>query len=133
MYSAFSADMPMTKELTQYFQKAVYDGGGNPTFEHNSTGHMQYQNYSTNVNTELNVPLIEHLLRNNNHVYFCGEARTHCVKATLLDVMKVVAANPSKYSRRNVELLENMSSPIVGVTDDIASLMRNNGFSVSSP
>jgi len=30
-------------------------------------------------------------------------------------------------------LLENMSSPIAGVTDDIASLMRNNGFSVSSP
>ncbi len=133
MYSAFSADMPMTKELTRYFQKAVYDNDGNPTFEHNSTGHMEYQNYSTNVNTELNVPLIEHLLRNNNHVYFCGEARTHCVKATLLDVMKVVAANPSKWKRRNVELLENMSSPIAGVTDDIASLMRNNGFSVSSP
>ena len=133
MYSAFSADMPMTEELTQYFQKAVYDGDENPTFERISMGHAEYQNSSTNVNTELNVPLIEHLLRDNNHVYFCGEARTHCVKATLLDVMKVVASNPSKYSRRKVELLENMSSPIVGVTDDIASLMRNNGFSVSSP
>ena len=115
------------------FKNLQYDGSGNPTFEHNSTGHAQYENYSTNVNTELNVPLIEHLLQNKNHVYFCGEARTHCVKSTLLDVMKVVALNPSTYSRRNVELLENMSSPIVGVTDDIASLMRNNGFSVSSP
>jgi nicotinamidase-related amidase len=133
MYSAFSADIPMTERQTRYFQKAAYDGGGTPTFEHNSIGHAQYENYSTNVNTELNVPVIEHLLRNNNHVYFCGEARTHCVKATLLDVMKVVAANPRKYSRQNVELLENMSSPIVGVTDDIAALMRNNGFSVSSP
>jgi hypothetical protein len=47
--------------------------------------------------------------------------------------MKVVAANPSKYSRQKVELLENMSSPMVGVTDDIADLMRKNGFSVSSP
>jgi nicotinamidase-related amidase len=113
MYSAFSADMPMTEALTQLLQKAVYDGDINPTFERISMGHAQYQNSSTNVNTELNVPLIEHLLGVNNHVYFCGEARTHCVKATLLDVMKVVAANPSKYSRRNVELLENMSSPIV--------------------
>jgi nicotinamidase-related amidase len=132
MYSAFSADMPMTEEQTRYFQKAVYYGNRNPTFEHNSMGHAQYQNSSTNVNTELNVPLIKHLVGVNNHVYFCGEARTHCVKATLLDVMNVVAANP-EYSRQKVELLQNMSSPIIGVTDDIASLMMNNGFSVSSP
>ena len=132
MYSAFSADMPMTKERTQYFQKAVYDCDENPTFERISMGHAQYQSSSTNVNTELNVPLIEHLLRNNNHVYFCGEARTHCVKATLLDVMQVVLENPTLYSPGNVELLQNMSSPIAGHTDDIARIMRENGFSVSS-
>ena len=132
MYSAFSADRPMTAEKTQNFLKAVYDGRTPPTFDHNADGHANYANHSTNLNTERNDPLIEHLLRNNNHVYFCGEARTHCVKATLLDVMQVVLENPTLYSPGNVELLQNMSSPIAGHTDDIARIMRENGFSVSS-
>lgn len=135
MYSAFSADKPVTQSDTQYFGNTAYDGGGYPTFEHNSTGHAQYTNCSTNVNSELNEPLIQHLLRNNNRVYFCGEARTHCVKATLLDVMKVVLANRTLYDPRSVTLLHNMSSPILPVDDhkhpdDIARIMQQNGFSV---
>jgi len=132
MYSAFSADMPMTAEQTQKFLKAVYDGHRPASFDHNAYGDANYQSHSTNVNTERNDPLIKYLLRNNNHVYFCGEARTHCVKATLLDVMGVVLENPTLYSPGNVELLQNMSSPIPGPPDDIARLMKKHGFSVSS-
>jgi nicotinamidase-related amidase len=132
MYSAFSADRPMKAEETLEFLKAAYDGPGTPTFYHDADGHANYTNHSTNLNTERNDPLIKHLLRNNNHVYFCGEARTHCVKATLLDVIDVVLENPTLYNPRNVELLQNMSSPIPGYTDDIARIMRMKGFSVSS-
>jgi nicotinamidase-related amidase len=133
MYSAFSADKPVTPTDFRLLQKFAYDGPGTPTLRHDSTGHKHYANHSTNVDTKLNVDLIEHLLRNHNHVYFCGEARTHCVKATLLDVMRVVEAKPALYNPENVELLHNMSSPIIApdTPDDIAAIMFQNGFSVS--
>ena len=77
MYSVFSSDKPITARETLKLKKFAYDGEGHPTFEYNSTGHQTYESHSNNMNTDLNVPLIQHLLRNNNRVYFCGEARTH--------------------------------------------------------
>jgi nicotinamidase-related amidase len=112
MYSVFSSDKPITARETLKLKKFAYDGEGHPTFEYNSTGHQTYESHSNNMNTDLNVPLIQHLLRNNNRVYFCGEARTHCVKSTLMDVMDVVESSRDMYDPANVVLLKNMSSPI---------------------
>jgi len=133
MYSAFSSDKPITARETLKLTKIAYDGEGIPTFENNSTGHQTYESHNNNMNTDLNVPLIQHLLRNNNCVYFCGEARTHCVKSTLIDVMDVVEAYPDTYSRANVVLLKNMSSPIQTALDNIEGIMLSRGFPVISP
>lgn len=130
MYSAFSAENPMSQQQIQDLQKFAYDGLQQPILTLDANGHENYTDQTTNINTELNLPLIEHLLAKKNIVYFCGEARTHCVKATLQDVMKVVLMDGSKYTPQNVVLIADMSSPIEGELDDIADLMREKNFSV---
>ena len=133
MYSVFSSDKPITALETLKLRKFAYERGGDMDFLYNLTGHDHYASHSNNLNTDLNIHLIKKLLRNNNNVFFCGEARTHCVKASIIDVMKVVAASGGVYNPKNVFLLKNMSSAIGGHLDDIADIMHAHGFSVMSP
>jgi len=133
MYSVFSADKPISPLETLKLRKFAYERRGKIDFQYNSTGHDHYASHSNNLNTDLNVPLIQHLLRNDNKVFFCGEARTHCVKASIIDVMKVVQASGGMYNPANVALLKNMSSRIEHFADDIDQIMLRNRFSVFSP
>ena len=133
MYSVFSSDKPITALETLKLRKFAYERGGDMDFLYDLTGHAHYASHSNNLNTDLNFHLIEKLLRNNNNVFFCGEARTHCVKASIIDVMKVVQASGGMYHPAKVALLLNMSSPIADHPDDIANIMRRDGFSVIFP
>ena len=123
MYSIFSAEMPVSQDIMNILKDAVYTGKFNNTREFPVTGVSSYDETKTYVNldTERNTKLMDHLLGfernrigeiindNMNRIFVCGEAKTHCVKSSLIDLMEY-AGNGVAGDR--IVLLANMTSPI---------------------
>ena len=56
-----------------------------------------------NTNTDFNQELADRLYgvnKNNNHIYICGEAKSHCVKTSIEDLLKNI-------SEKNIKLVES--------------------------
>ena len=84
---------------------------------------------SLNLDTTRNDGLLENLFGANNKIYVCGQARTHCVKDSVKDMLNY--AKEKGKNTENVVLIHNCSSPIApengGVYDIIEILHKNNG------
>jgi nicotinamidase-related amidase len=121
MYSIFSAENPVSKDNMVQYNELIYDvdkrntkkdGSSDDTYE----GVIQ----KVNLKTELNTDLLNELLgtpENQNKVYICGEARTHCVKSSVIDLLEY--ADKKKYDQQNIIFIKDCSSPIGGAPNDI--------------
>ena len=120
MYSIFSAEIPyedLIKTVTNSEAiKALY-----PNYNQNMViTPVQYESSNGNGNTPLNPTrnykttfnetLFKRLMSDNKKVFVCGEAKTHCVKTSLEDMVK--QCNNYSYNPRNIFLLDDMTSPI---------------------
>lgn len=127
MYSIFSAEKPVSIEtINPYLYTGSYLGKkyintGAPTYEQAAT--------SYNPDTTRNTTLMDQLLGTNNKIYVCGQAKTHCVKSSIIDLMEY-AKDKNITDTNRIVLLADMSSPIIGVPNDIEEIVEKNGFTV---
>lgn len=122
MYSIFSATVDPSElkfdnenNLKSYFR---YDGEykDNP---YNGTGYKREEGVYTyeeackmvNLATDMNNGLIKNLLGENNDVYVCGQARSHCVADSIIDLLSYKEKNNSL---SEIYLIEDCSSPVAG-------------------
>jgi hypothetical protein len=80
------------------------------------------------LETGLNEVLLKSLLgespKTQNTVYICGEARTHCVKSSAIDLLEYARKN--KYDESKIVFIKNASSPIMFTENDILRKMTGN-------
>jgi nicotinamidase-related amidase len=84
-----------------------------------------------NLDTTLNTAFLDYLLGSKetpNLVIVCGEAKTHCVKSSMIDMLEY-QQNVRKQSCSNIILLTDCSSPIPGPEDNLAEIVSSsNGY-----
>lgn len=132
MYSIFSAEMPVTvnSELNDYMNTSkrteTYDI---------AEGVNSYEDTKNKINleTERNTKMMDKLLGLDTgklrRVYVCGEAKTHCVKSSLIDLMEY--AKEKGIEKERIVLLSDMTSPIPGSPlNNIVQTTRDMGYSV---
>lgn len=132
MYSIFSAENPLEEAdmNNETLKKFIYTGKQTTDGENAKT----YDDVKKlkNLNTQLNVPLLQQLLGGpgdkQNTVYICGEAKTHCVKSSVIDLLEYVtdynAKNEEKYAFEKIILLKDATSPIPGTDNDIEQIVE---------
>jgi nicotinamidase-related amidase len=129
MYSIFSAEVPVPDNISDEIKSVNYNGkntDNNAYTYDKSEGVDTYDEVITKVNldTDINIDLMNKLLgEGNNKVFVCGEAKTHCVKNSIIDLMKY--SNVRGYNSENIYLIKDCTSPIVasGIDDDIESIV----------
>lgn len=62
-----------------------------------------------NLEVELNRKLLDNLLKNGSNVYICGEAKSHCVKDSAMDMLKYKEGK----HKEQIFLLNDCTSPVV--------------------
>ncbi len=122
MYSIFGAKVPLSSVNLSNLAEKQYNGSA--TYDHRPGGYDTYEEAikHKNLNVELNTELMDALLGENNKVYVCGEARTHCVKSSLNHLLKY--ANQKGGKDTNIYFISDASSPIPGVPNDIVRIVR---------
>uniref|UniRef100_A0A6C0JA32 Isochorismatase-like domain-containing protein n=1 Tax=viral metagenome TaxID=1070528 RepID=A0A6C0JA32_9ZZZZ len=110
MYSIFSATVDPADIFEQIDQKS-------PPVNKNSDydrvkGVDSYEEAinSENLETTMNDGLIEHLLGNGNTVYVCGQAKSHCVADSIIDLLNAIK---QRGLSGNVVLVDDASSPVL--------------------
>lgn len=129
MYSIFKAEKPLTNAqmIDENLKKYIYTGSLTNAGESSKTYTKTYTEVITlkNLDTQLNETLLKALLgnrgANQNRVYICGEARTHCVKSSVIDLLEYATNNG--YDTTKIFLLKDATSPIPGTPNDILRIM----------
>ena len=148
MYSIFSAEVPLSMKWLELLHAYAYEKQGIYTSVPDARGSRKYESQSNNICTELNREFLARLFGTNNTIYVCGEARTHCVKASVMDMIKYVkekndhidwlnsnntnCSNLQKIDMSRIVLLKNSSSPIGDSEEEDAhnsleAIMRREG------
>lgn len=147
MYSIFSAEVPVLDGWLNIIRGYAYELSNDCENFQDSLGTQYYKSQSNNIYTRRNDALLARLFGKNNTIYVCGEARTHCVKASVMDMIKYVKEWNAFVNNLNMEqtnynglecikmsrivLLLNSSSPIgdseKNPKNALASIMRNEG------
>lgn len=125
MYSIFSAAVPPSKVGVKIPYRYKGNVGSAPDYsgipesreandyktKYLSKGVESYEQAKrcVNLEVELNTGLLDNLLGNNSEVYICGEAKSHCVKDSAMDMLKY---KNHRY-RKNIFLLNDCTSPVV--------------------
>jgi len=123
MYSIFKAERPVSNIDAEKLKDFIYAGGVNTLEGENAKSYDQVK-MMKNLKTELNEELLKQLLgtkEKQNTVYICGEARTHCVKSSAIDLLEYVEKND--YDQQNIVFIKNASSPIYATPNDILRKM----------
>ena len=128
MFSIFSAQVPVPNEWLTCLPTYAYDGGEAPVIFQDDTGTNYYTGVSNNISTETNDALMEKLFGYRNEIFVCGEAATHCVKDSVIDLIKYAERN--RIDRRRIVLLRNSTSPIPTATHDLVEIMEHAGCRV---
>lgn len=132
MYSILSGECPMADQDIETLSTYIDCDCRN---EADSAGQASYiaacQNLS--LNTKMNYGLLHALFKDDATVYVCGEAKTHCVKSTVMDCMKYIKLNEGFNFPDQLVLLANMTSPIPQTPDDIEALVKAGGGIVWRP
>lgn len=122
MYSIFSAEyssIPITLENYSGTRgKDVDDETTINTYADTKT----YKNLNVNLNTILLNTIVGNPRTSVNNVYICGQARTHCVKSSIIDMFEFLGGRQQPH---NIHFIKNMSSPIPGSTDNIDTFVKN--------
>ena len=144
MYSIFSAEMPVSKEdavtLEEYMNTSKYKTSQNGTNKYEkSEGVRFYEELKCgtssdnkgcdylNLDTTINTGLMDRLLGIDSEgrqtsdkprrVFICGEAKSHCVKSSLIDLMEYATKKEIGDPNRIV-LLADMTTSIPGTPSD---------------
>ena len=135
MYSIFSAEF-LKKDISDpslYDKIKPYEYDGSKADKpYNKTGSESYKEASEeslNLSIGPNEDLMKQLLGENNRVFICGEARTHCVKSSAIDLMEY-AETLKDFNKERIVIMPEMSSPIQGAVDDLESITNQKGFVV---
>jgi len=123
MYSIFSAEIPYETLLEDInmspdTKKIISEKYNNitPTSDIGDIHECNKRNPKPNYNTSFNEVLFNKIMGENlqNHVYVCGEARTHCVKTTLQDMVAQIKKlkKEGKDFPGSLNLIVNFSSDI---------------------
>lgn len=82
---------------------------------------------SLNLNTSMNTELLANLFGANNEIYVCGQAKTHCVKDSVLDMIKYAKDENNVGKTQQIHLLKNCTSVIPSFQDDIEDILTASG------
>ena len=128
MYSIFKAEKPVSSEDATKLADFIYGGVNTTEGESSETyeGVIELKNLKTDLNTDLLIKLLG-TKEAQNTVYICGEARTHCVKSSAIDLLEYVRANG--YDESKIVFIKNASSPIMATPNDI--LRKMTGMNMS--
>jgi nicotinamidase-related amidase len=110
MYSIFSAEVPfetlgVNDKLPEEYKK--YISATLPDASETSNSANVNQNYKTNFNEKLFEKLMGE--KGENKVFVCGEAKSHCVKTSLEDMVENCK---DQYQTKNIFVFEDMTSTI---------------------
>jgi nicotinamidase-related amidase len=128
MFSIFSAQVPVPNEWLTCLPNYVYDGRVTPVNFQDDTGTPYYKGFSNNISTETNDALMKKLFGYRNEIFVCGEAATHCVKDSVIDLIDYAKRNNIDPTR--IVLLRNSTSPIPQVPNDLIDIMLKEGCRV---
>jgi hypothetical protein len=130
MYSIFSAEKPVSITESYVLRSYLYTGKGKNISPPTGSDTYKKTQKLINLETTFNSELMSQLLGANNRVFICGEAKTHCVKSSIIDLMKHASKSSKPVISSRIVLLANMTSPIQGVPDDIEKIVIEKGYSV---
>jgi len=133
MFSIFSAEKPVSVTESYILRSYLYTGQGVDISPATGSDNYKKTHKLINLETTFNHELMSQLLGDNNRVFICGEAKTHCVKSSIIDLMEHASQSSKPVNSSRIVLLANMTSPIPGVTDDIEQLVIERGYSVFHP
>ena len=132
MYSIFSAEVsfdslmethPILKDSLPEEYKNLYLNAKLPDVDQQT---VDVPNPKRNYVTTFNTPLFERLMDNNNNVFVCGEAKSHCVKTSVEDMVNYINVQKDKpYSARQIYVFDDMTSIIPGYENNTISAYRN--------
>ena len=115
MYSIFSSEIPFSevavdeKERNQIFEVYPdYEKASVPTANQTVNKLNNTRNYNTDFNKQLFTTLMGD--KGENKVFVCGEAKSHCVKTSLEDMVK--NCDNDKYKASQIHAFTDMMSPI---------------------
>jgi nicotinamidase-related amidase len=128
MFSIFSAQVPVSDEWLTRLPTYAYDGRVAPENFQDDTGTPYYKGFSNNISTETNDALMKKLFGYRNEIFVCGEAATHCVKDSVIDLIKY--AERHGIDPRRIVLLRNSTSPIPTAKNDLVKIMEQAGCRV---
>jgi len=142
MYSIFSAEFPVHDFWLNLIPGYAYEVSNTCANFQDLVGSQHYKSRSDNIYTSRNNAFLARLFGENNTVYVCGEARTHCVKASVMDMIQYVKEWNAFVKSLNMEyktihmsrivLLLNSTSPIGNSEESdnesaLANIMRREG------
>jgi len=120
MYSIFSAEIPFddvieeTKKLNPPLDILDLEGGSFDAALPEPSTELNKPNSKNNYATGFNETLFKTLMSNGNKVYVCGEAKSHCVKTSLQDMIKHCN---TEMPASNIILIQDCTSIIGGFED----------------
>lgn len=116
MFSIFSAEFPVIDKTTKELKNYIYTGSKTEPFPEGGASSYEEAISKLNLDTTSNTAFMNRLLGDNNRVFVCGEAKTHCVRSSIIDLME----NKPGLESDRIVLLANMTSPIPGTPGDEA-------------
>ena len=137
MFSIFGAKYELPVDLLSVLgpdSKYIYEGENSTQYNNMGKNTYDEAKICRNLASDINIPFMNELLGTNNRIFVCGEAKTHCVKESMIHLMK--HANTMSVSPDRIVLLANMTSPIPfevgGIPDDIEQITKDNGFTIKT-
>jgi nicotinamidase-related amidase len=137
MYSIFSAEIPyeylLTKIVSEECKAYINDKYKDiiPTDNIEPTN-INEPNIVDNYNTTFNGDLFEKLIGDRtNKIFVCGEAKSHCVKTSLEDMLK--HCDDFRFPKDNIYVIEDMTSIInayANPTNEAYNSMKNQGLNI---
>ena len=133
MYSIFKAEKPVSEDDMETYKDYIYTGSKKTVPGEQANKYAEVTTLK-NLNTGENENLLKQLLGkkgiNQNTVYICGEARTHCVKSSVIDLLEY--AKKHDYETTKIILLKDATSPIMNTPNDILRKMTGKNVSDGS-
>ena len=123
MYSIFSALVDPREILGSNIPDNLKYSGSKTKYYNKDTLTNGLHSYReackyVNLNTKFNTYLLSNLFGDNNQIYVCGQARSHCVKDSMVDLFKY--ANKNNIDTQNIISLIDCTSPVIYADGKVA-------------
>jgi nicotinamidase-related amidase len=130
MFSIFGATFPVEEKWKTQINDYLYTGINQNTYNEQGMDSYDAASKCVNTNSNLNEKFMKQLLGDNNRVFVCGEAKTHCVKDSMIHLMNYTKSK--NVSGDRIVLLANLTSPIPKAPDTIEQITKDNGFTIKT-